>query len=77
MKIRSIKHNKRVKRRIFRIVILIALCFVCFIFAVSYIKYQQCLNQNRKLKSIYADLLMKIKEIEESNNAIKGVEDIK
>lgn len=77
MKIRSIKRNKRAKRRIFRIVILIALCFVCFIFAISYIRYQQCLNQNQKLKSTYADLLTKIKEIEESNNAIKGVENIK
>ena len=72
-----IKRNEKRSRSIFKVVVLVALCFVCFVFSVSYIRYQQCLSENRRLQSIYADLLVKIKEIEKNNDIIKGVNNTK
>ncbi len=69
---KSIKARKKSRTFILKIVISIVLCFLSFIFAISYIRYQQCLIKNERLRSLYADLLVKLQEIEESVNNMKG-----
>lgn len=69
---KSIKARKKSRIFILEIVIFIVLCFLSFIFAISYIRYQQCLSKNERLRSLYADLVVKLQEIEESVNDTKG-----
>lgn len=72
VKIKSIKTRKKFRTLMPRIVILFALCFVSFLFALSYIRYRQCLSENERLRSLYADLMVKIQEIEENAHILKG-----
>ncbi|MFN3283844.1 MAG: hypothetical protein ACK40Q_06375, partial [Pseudothermotoga sp.] len=59
-KMKSIRARKRSRTFILKIVIFIVLCFLSFIFAISYIRYQQCLSKNERLRSLYADLLVEL-----------------